>query len=642
MTLPDPPATPWPGEAWLAALARDTLLDHLDRGDVRHALQRALDGLSTRLHAAVTLVALTDDATVSWSVGPAVELPLEGGALTRGAGCAVDAGWAAPLWALGRRVGVLVLHGTQDPSTAERLDPLLPTLAGLLLRSQQHGQATASNEVAVIRAALAGAETFVWEWDIDSDWLGDIDEGYRLLGYNPATMGHSQDDWNRLIHPDDLDANHEAYLRHARGESKSYEHVYRIKAHDGGWRWYLERGAIVEWHPDGRPRRMAGIQSDLSERKRIEADAADALARLERIAEHVPGVLYQYALPPRQGGKGHFRFVSKRAEQWLGEPAARILEDPMRLFDAIDPLHLPALWDSFRRSAAGTAEWRQEFRMRRADGTWRWILGRSTPQREADGTLLWHGYLEDMTERRELEHARHEAAVAEAANRAKTEFLSRISHELRTPLNAVLGFTQLLEMDPAEPPTDGQRRRLKLVRDAGDHLLRMIGDLLDLTRIEAGSLPLVLESVALQPLLQDTLAMLQEAAGTMQVQFDAEGTGAGLYVRADRTRLRQVLLNLIGNAIKYNRIGGCVALAARVEGGSVVVEVRDTGHGIAERDRSQLFTPFHRGGHAHGRIEGSGIGLSLTRSLAMLMQGQVELGESTPQGSMFRLTLPTT
>ena len=279
--------------------------------------------------------------------------------------------------------------------------------------------------------------------------------------------------------------------------------------------------------------------------------------------------------------------------------------------------------------------------MRRADGTWRWILGRSTPQREADGTLLWHGYLEDMTERRELEHARHEAAVAEAANRAKTEFLSRISHELRTPLNAVLGFTQLLEMDPAEPPTDGQRRRLKLVRDAGDHLLRMIGDLLDLTRIEAGSLPLVLESVALQPLLQDTLAMLQEAAGTMQVQFDAEGTGAGLYVRADRTRLRQVLLNLIGNAIKYNRIGGCVALAARVEGGSVVVEVRDTGHGIAERDRSQLFTPFHRGGHAHGRIEGSGIGLSLTRSLAMLMQGQVELGESTPQGSMFCLTLPT-
>jgi len=495
--------------------------------------------------------------------------------------------------------------------------------------------------VAVIRAALAGAETFVWEWDIDNDWLGDIDEGYSLLGYDPATMGHTQEDWNRLIHPDDVAANHEAYLRYARGESKTYEHVYRIKAHDGSWRWYLERGAIVEWHADGRPRRMAGIQSDLSERRRIEAEAADARARLEKIAEHVPGVLYQYVQPAGLRGLGHFRFVSRRAEHWLGVPATRILEDPMRLFDAIDPLHLPGIWASFKQSAAGTAEWRQEFRLRRADGSWRWILGRSTPQREADGSLVWHGYLEDMTERRELEQARHEAAVAEAANRAKTEFLSRISHELRTPLNAVLGFTQLLEMDPAEPPTAGQLRRLKLVRDAGDHLLRMIGDLLDLTRIESGSLPLTLEAVALRPLLDDALAMLQEAAAAMQVQIDARGVGAGLRVRADRTRLRQVLLNLVGNAIKYNRVGGRVALSARVEGASVVIEVQDTGHGIAERDRAQLFTPFHRGGHAHGRIEGSGIGLSLTRSLAVLMQGQIELGDSSPQGSTFRLTLPT-
>ena len=644
MTLPAARGTDWPDEHWLATLARDALLDHLDRGDARHALQLALDGLAARLGHAVTLVALDDAGAPRWTRGPAVALPTvafpSSAAPHARAGAPAGGGWALPLWRLGQRVGTLVLHGCNDAGAAERLDPLLPALEALLLHDARPGSAAGGSEVAMIRAALAGAETFVWEWHLDNDWLGDIDEGYRLLGYDPETMGHTQEDWNRLIHPDDLAANHEAYLAYARGERKTYEHVYRVKAHDGQWRWYLERGAIVEWHPDGRPRRMAGIQSDLSERRRIEAEAADAMARLEKIAEHVPGVLYQYVQPPGRRGLGHFRFISKRAEQWLGVPAARILEDPMRLFGAIDPLHLPGIWASFKQSAAGTSEWRQEFRLRRTDGSWRWILGRSTPQHETDGGLVWHGYLEDMTERRELEQARHEAAVAEAANRAKSEFLSRISHELRTPLNAVLGFTQLLEMDPVEPPSAGQLRRLKLVRDAGDHLLRMIGDLLDLTRIETGSLPLTLEGVMLLPMLQDTLAMLQEAAGRMQVQFDLGGVGAGLRVRADRTRLRQVLLNLVGNAIKYNRVGGRVLLSARVDGSTVVLEVRDTGHGIAEADRAQLFTPFHRGGHAHGRIEGSGIGLSLTRSLAVLMQGQVELVDSSAEGSLFRLRLP--
>src|SRR5262249_41409480 len=143
---------------------------------------------------------------------------------------------------------------------------------------------------------------------------------------------------------------------------------------------------------------------------------------------------------------------------------------------------------ALRASAATMSEWRSEFRLAREGGAERLLLATATPERLDAQRTVWHGYVEDITERRLLERAGHDAAVAEAANRAKTESLSRMSHELRTPLNAVLGFTQLMEIDQAEPPGAGQRRRLKFIRDAGEHLLHMISDMLDLTRIEAGGM----------------------------------------------------------------------------------------------------------------------------------------------------------
>ena len=144
---------------------------------------------------------------------------------------------------------------------------------------------------------------------------------------------------------------------------------------------------------------------------------------------------------------------------------------------------------------------------------------RSSPTRRADGGTVWHGYMQDVTELRELEHARQDKAAAEAANRAKTEFLSRMSHELRTPLNAVLGFSQLLEIDRADSLSEGQRRRVKLIREAGEHLLRMIGDLLDLTRIESGSLQVQLDAVPMRPLAEEAIDMLRPQAAAAQVRM---------------------------------------------------------------------------------------------------------------------------
>jgi len=370
-----------------------------------------------------------------------------------------------------------------------------------------------------------------------------------------------------------------------------------------------------------------------------EQTAIEAKARLEAIAAHVPGLLYQFALKPDLTAR--FVFVSQQVNEVMGVDAATVTHDAADVFGAVVREDRPALLESVFASARDLSVWRHEFRVRRLDGGVRWMHGSASPQRDDDGTVNWFGYMQDITDRHELDRVRRDAAVAAAANREKTEFLSRMSHELRTPLNAVLGFAQLMEIDPEEPPGPTQRRRLALIRGAGDHLLRMIGDLLDLTRIESGTLALAIEAVPLAPLADDALAMLQATASQAQVTLALHDASAGAGARADRTRLRQVLLNLLTNAIKYNRPGGRVDLHLGVPAaGEVSLHVRDTGHGIAESDLPRLFEPFHRGRHAQGAVEGTGIGLSLSRSLVQLMGGRIEVRSTLGVGSEFSVTLP--
>jgi len=363
------------------------------------------------------------------------------------------------------------------------------------------------------------------------------------------------------------------------------------------------------------------------------------MQRLEKIARHAPGVLFQYEMAP--GGRQRFRYVSEGIRELFGLRPDDATRDASAAWEAIAPDDRQGLFSSLRKSALALVEWRHEFRVLANEGQPRWLLGSATPQREANGTVVWHGTVTDISERHELEQARHDAAMAALASRTKTEFLSRMSHELRTPLNAVLGFTQLMEIDAAEPPSENQKRRLRLIREAGAHLLQMIGELLDLTRIESGSLALQLGAVGLRTAAEETLAMLRDSAAQAQLTLTLLPGGADAVASADPTRLRQVLLNLLSNAIKYNRPGGSVALHVHPGGGALVrFSVRDTGIGIAEADLTRLFEPFHRGPQASGPIEGNGIGLSITRALVTQMGGSIDVRSTLGAGSTFTVTLP--
>jgi signal transduction histidine kinase/CheY-like chemotaxis protein len=239
-----------------------------------------------------------------------------------------------------------------------------------------------------------------------------------------------------------------------------------------------------------------------------------------------------------------------------------------------------------------------------------------------------------------LEQQQREAKeAAERANRAKSEFLSRMSHELRTPLNAILGFGQLLELDDL---TQRQTENVKYIMKGGRHLLELINEVLELSRIESGQLALSPEPVPLGETVTDALAMVQPLAAARDVRLNVDITAVGedAHAHADRQRLKQVLLNLLSNAIKYNRPGGRVDLVvSNGSEGRVLISVADTGIGIAPEQLAGVFEPFERLGAEHGEIEGTGLGLALSKRLIEAMGGSITFESEPGKGTTFTLEL---
>jgi len=293
--------------------------------------------------------------------------------------------------------------------------------------------------------------------------------------------------------------------------------------------------------------------------------------------------------------------------------------------------------------ATGDAELNHEFsgETSAAPGVTRFWNESWYPVCDGAGELLGFGaVIEEITERKRAESDLMAAkAGAEKANRAKTEFLSSMSHELRTPLNGILGFAQLLEFDLSSP-TPSQKRSIDQILKSGWYLLDLINEILDLALVESGKVMLSLEPVSLEDVILECRATIEQQAQKRGINLQFSRFFSPCFVTADRTRLKQVLINLVFNAVKYNKPAGMVAVDVTLKPPhSIRISVRDTGAGLAPAQLAQLFQPFNRLGKEGGAEEGTGIGLVVTKRLVELMGGTIGAESAVGVGSVFWIEL---
>ncbi len=386
------------------------------------------------------------------------------------------------------------------------------------------------------------------------------------------------------------------------------------------------------------------------------------IERLRGMAETVPGVVFQL----RRHGDGHFEFgyVSEAVRDYFHLSAAELATDATQWFQQVHSDDRSAVMSSLLSSAQQLAPWQQEFRTHNADGTERWLFGNAIARAEDDGAVLWHGFLTDISRQRrdalELEEHRNHledlveartrqlasaTEAAEAANLAKSAFLANMSHEIRTPMNAIIGLTYLVRRDSREAE---QQARLKKVADAAEHLLSIINNVLDFSKIEAGKFELEIAEFSLSQVLDTVTGMLAQRAAEkkLEVHVELDPLLEQQQLQGDAQRISEVLLNFAGNAVKFTD-NGFVGIRVQVERDlgtalQLLIEVEDSGIGIAEEAQGRLFQDFEQADSSTTRrYGGTGLGLAICRRLADLMGGEVGVESQPGRGSRFwfRLTL---
>jgi PAS domain S-box-containing protein len=480
-------------------------------------------------------------------------------------------------------------------------------------------------------AASRAAGVGIWTTTIGpggADWNAQMFELFeRCPPPVPPTFGQ----WiANAVHADDrerVDRLCRDYF--ARGEGP-FELEFRTLRRDGSVRWIVMRTDVDRVRTD--QRRILGVAMDVTEHHRALDALRDASQRAALITRHAGIGTWD------SDNDGHEHWDAQMFQLRGLEPGEHAPKREERLA-LVHPDDLGVVLDSLAGAPEAQPPAAYEFRVRLPGGSYRWLASRSAAVLDDAGhTVRRVGVNWDITESKNAEMARQQAALAERGIQAKSQFLSRMSHELRTPLNAVLGFTQLLQIEARKSGQADQLAKLEHVRAAGDHLLSLINDVLDLSGLEAGEIRLSLQPVDLGALVRQSLPLLQSLATQHEVVVEtrrAEG-----FALADPTRLRQVLINLLSNAIKYNRRGGRVSVETWAEGSEARLTVRDTGRGLTPVQIAELFEPFNRFGVEHEGIEGTGIGLTIVKTLVDGMGGRIAVASEPGNGTAFEVTLP--
>ncbi|HEX2090935.1 MAG TPA: PAS domain-containing protein, partial [Longimicrobiaceae bacterium] len=487
-----------------------------------------------------------------------------------------------------------------------------------------------------LRLAQRAARIGTFDWHIPSGRVAWTEDEEQLFGLEPGTFEGTIEGWERRVLPDDL-----ARMREAAGEAmaqgeREMDFAFRIRRPDGEVRW-IEGSASLLYADDGTPLRMVGVNVDVTERRRAEAERqrnAELLHETERIAHigswvwDIPegGItwseeLYRlFGLDPAEGGltfEGFLAQVHLEDREFVRQAVERALQD-----------HRPFAFDH---------------RIVQSDGSVRYLHGRGRVVTDEEGRpVRMLGSGQDITERKLTEEAlRRAKEEAEAASRAKSDFLAVMSHELRTPLNAIGGYAELIELGIRGPVTEMQREDLRRIQQSQRHLLGLINEVLNYARVEAGAVSYDLSEVRVAEALAAAEALVLPQVSARGLTLEVSPPTPELSAWVDRERLQQILLNLLSNAVKFTGSGGRICVEAEEEGEHVAIRVRDSGVGIPPEKLPGIFEPFVQVGRAlNNPSEGVGLGLAISRDLARGMGGDLVAESEAGVGSVFTLLLP--
>lgn len=489
---------------------------------------------------------------------------------------------------------------------------------------------------------LLKAEGFgFWEWVPEEDAVHLRGGFWRTLGYE---LGDSESvirvsRLGEVIHSEDWHGFLKTTAR-VLGRGHRMQQRVRVRHSQGGYFWLCLDGEITR-RRDLQISCVSGIAFDVSSQQELEQRLQKSEERLIRILDSSNDGIWEWT-----EALGGFHF-SDRCWQQLGydghDDAMLMGRNRLEVWrELIHPEDRARFHQHLVDHLKDDSTFDLEYRVATKSGGWCWIRARGQCHRDGQGRAVsMSGTNMDITELKHTEErlvfAREEAV---AASQAKSRFLSSMSHELRTPLNAILGYCQVFAMDSAL--SEQQQQSAREIRKAGNHLLQLINDVMDLSRIEAGQMSLSQEPVLVSRLLEECLTWIKPLADVRRIRILRDyGVLGEIYVLADATRLKQVLLNLISNAVKYNRESGLVTARLQASTGALRVDIEDTGRGIEEARQAEIFEPFNRLGAESSAIEGTGVGLSITRQLVNSMGGEMGFRSTPGKGSCFWVTFPS-
>lgn len=520
---------------------------------------------------------------------------------------------------------------------------------GQFIKRQQTEVALRDQEE-LLRVALAAAKMGAWEWDIvtnEEKWSQEVAD---VFGVAPDDFNPSYQEFLKLVHPEDrhtLEQEQARTLEH----SSEYNAEYRIIWNDGSIHWVNSRGNVAR-DANGKPILLSGVTMDITERKRAELALQQAEEKYRSIFENAADGIFQTT------ADGRYISANPALSEIYGyDSPADLIANLSNHIDHqlyVDPerrsqfIHLMAEYGAVNNF---------ESQVYRRNGSVIWIAENARVVHDNDGNLLYYeGIVKDITERKQAAEELFKAKeAAEAASRAKSQFLANMSHELRTPLNAIIGYSEMLQEDALDMGYEDIIPDLGKIHGAGKHLLGLINDILDISKIEAGKMDLYLEAFHVADVIDEVRATIQpmiEKNSNILVIQCADNLDT---MYADLTKVRQSLLNLLSNASKFTEKGTITLTVEKTWGDgdlgqgngdkvrapSITFTVSDTGIGMSQEQVDRLFQAFTQADASTTRkYGGSGLGLAISRRFCQMMGGDITVNSELGQGSTFTVWLP--